>query len=165
MLFRSNPMSIVCDNIDTYVTNLKLGPQATWFTTWSGTEGTTEDGIVTTEQAASAPNSFKINSTAATGGPQDVVLKLNNQTAGNYELKWKMYIPTGKNAYYNIQDVVPIAAGVWNLDVFFNDAGVGAYGMGTTAVPGNFSYPYDTWFEVKHVIDLDNNLLKLFING
>ena len=49
-----NPMAIICDNFDTYNTALKLGPQATWWTTWSGTEGTTEDGIVTTEQANTA---------------------------------------------------------------------------------------------------------------
>lgn len=160
-----NPNSIICDNLDDYLTTLKLGPQAPWWTTWSGTEGTTEDGIVTTEQAASAPNSFKILTTATGGGPQDVVLNLGNKTTGNYELKWKMFVPATKRAYYNIQNVVPIGAGDWNLDVFFEDNGAGRLQIGATAIPGDFTYPYDTWFEVKHQIDLDNNLLTLTING
>jgi len=160
-----NPNAIICDNFDTYVTTLKLGPQAPHWSTWDGVEGTTEDGIVTTEQANSAPNSVKIVSTAATGGPQDVVLNLGNKTSGRYELKWKFYVPAGKQGYYNIQDVVPIGAGAWNLDVFFEAAGSGHIQIGSGASLATFTYPYGQWFEVKHVIDLDNNLLSLYING
>lgn len=159
-----NPNSIICDNFDTYSTTMKLGPQATWWSTWSGTEGTTEDGIVTTEQKHTAPNSVKINSTATAGGPQDVVLKLGNKTSGNYELKWQMFIPVGKNGYYNIQNVVPIVAGDWNLDVFFENAGAGRIQIGAGAVLANFSYPNGQWFEVRQKIDLDNNFLTLWIN-
>jgi Secretion system C-terminal sorting domain len=158
-----NPNSIICDNLDTYVTNLKLGPQATWWTTWSGTEGNTEDGIVSTEQAASAPNSLKMVSTAAAGGPQDVVLNLGNKTTGNYSLKWKMYVPEAKSGYYNIQNVVPIGAGSWNLDVLFTG------GVATASVTqvDKFSFPYTpgTWVSIEHKIDLDNNILKYFVNG
>ncbi|MBK8555304.1 MAG: T9SS type A sorting domain-containing protein [Lewinellaceae bacterium] len=160
-----NPNAIICDNIDSYSTALKLGPQATWWTTWSGTEGTTEDGIVTTEQANTAPNSVKVVSTAAAGGPQDVVLNLGNKTSGRYELKWNLYVPAAKNAYYNIQNVVPIGAGSWNLDVFFSNNNMGNIQIGAGASLAEFSYPSDSWFEVKHIIDLDNNLLTLYING
>jgi hypothetical protein len=158
-----DPNSIICDNLDTYVTNLKLGPQATWWTTWSGTEGTTEDGIVSTEQAASAPNSLKIVSTAATGGPQDVMLDLGNKSTGNYKLKWNFYVPTGKSAYYNIQNVIPIGAGAWNLNALFTGGNVVISNATTDLF--EFAYTPGTWFNIEHKIDLDNDILKIFING
>ncbi len=161
-----NPDAVFCDNLDAYNTALKLGPQATWFTTWSGTEGGAEDGIVTTEQAFSAPNSFKIVSTAATGGPQDVVLDLGTETTGNYEFSWKMFIPTGKAGYYNIQNAVPIGTTpVWNLDVFFTPAGGGNVQIGQGASLALLTHPKDQWFDVKHQVDLDNNILTLWVNG
>ncbi len=160
-----NPDAIICDNFDNYLTTQKLGPQATWWTTWSGTEGGAEDGIVSIEQANTPTKSLKIISTAAMGGPQDVMLNLGNKTTGNYELNWKMYVPAGRNGYYNIQNIVPIGAGDWNLDVFFENAGAGRMQIGAGAVLATFAYPNGAWFDVKHKIDLDNNLLTVWING
>jgi hypothetical protein len=160
-----NPDAIICDNLDTYVTTLKVGPQATWWTTWSGTagEGTAEDGIVSTEQAASAPNSMKVISVTAGTGPQDVMLDLGTKTTGNYSLKWKFYVPSTKQGYYNIQNVVPLAGGAWNLDVLF-DAGVGTASV-TQVDKFSFAFPHDAWFTIEHRVDLDNNLLKYYVNN
>lgn len=168
-----NPNKIVCDNMETYNTTQKLAQQNvaqngaanSWFSTWSGATGTTEDGIISTEQANSGTKSFKVVSTATTGGPQDIVLKLGNKTTGRYELKWMCYVPAGKQAYYNIQNVVPIGAGAWNLDVFFEANSSGHIQIGAGASLATFSYPNGQWFEVKHIIDLDNNLMTLWVNG
>lgn len=169
-----NPNKIVCDNFEQYTsTTQKLAQQNvaqngaanSWWTTWSGATGTTEDGIVTTEQANSGTKSFKVVSTSASGGPQDVVLKLGNKATGRYELKWMCYIPAGKQGYYNMQNVVPIGAGAWNLDVFFEASNAGHIQIGAGASLATFTYPSGQWFEVKHVVDLDNNLLTLWING
>ncbi|HLP95636.1 MAG TPA: T9SS type A sorting domain-containing protein [Saprospiraceae bacterium] len=168
-----NPNKIVCDNMDQYNTTQKLAQQNvaqngaanSWWTTWSGATGTTEDGIVSTEQANSAPNSFKILTTAAAGGPQDVVLKLGNKTTGRYELKWMYYVPAGKQAYYNIQNVVPIGAGAWNLDAFFQANNAGVVRIGAGPILAEFTYPNGEWFEVRHIIDLDNNLLTMWVDG
>lgn len=168
-----NPNKIVCDNFEQYNTTQKLAAQNVaqngaanaWWTTWDGVTGTTEDGIMTTEQANSGTKSVKVVSTAATGGPQDVVLKLGNKTTGRYELKWMCYIPTDKQGYYNIQNVVPISGGAWNLDVFFEAAGSGHIQIGAGASLATFAYPNAQWFEVRHIIDLDNNLLTLYVNG
>jgi hypothetical protein len=160
-----NPMSIICDNLDSYTTGA-LGPQAAHWTTWSGTEGGTEDGIVSTEQASSAPNSLKVISTTAGLGPQDVVLDLGNRTTGRYELKFKMYIPTGQWGYYNMQNNVPIGTTpVWNFNVHFEANGAGRFTDTGDALLANFTYPYDQWFDCVHVIDLDNNLQTFSVNG
>ena len=168
-----NPNKIVCDNMESYNTTGKLAAQNvaqngaanSWFTTWSGATGTNEDGIVSTEQANSGTKSFKILTTAAAGGPQDVVLKLGNRTTGRYELKWMYYVPAGKQAYYNIQNVVPIGAGAWNLDVFFGANNAGNIQIGAGASLAEFTYPNAEWFEVRQIIDLDNNLLTLWVDG
>ncbi|MFN0176975.1 MAG: T9SS type A sorting domain-containing protein [Saprospiraceae bacterium] len=169
-----NPNKIVCDNMESYATTQKLAQQNiaqqggaanAWWTTWSGTAGTTEDGIISTEQANSGTKSFKILTTAPAGGPQDVVLKLGNRTTGRYELKWMYYVPVGKQAYYNIQNVVPIGAGAWNLDAFFGINNTGNIQIGAGASLATFTYPNGEWFEVRHIIDLDNNLLTLWVDG
>jgi Secretion system C-terminal sorting domain len=158
-----DPNSIICDNFDTYNTNQRVGPQADHWDTWSGTEGGAEDGIVSTDIASTAPNSMKLVG-AAGGGPQDVMLLLGNKTSGRYSLKWKMHIATGKAGYYNIQNVYPIA-NQYNLDVFFNADGTGDFAIGSAALSGEFTYPQNAWFDVEHEIDLDNNILRLKING
>lgn len=170
----ANPAnSIICDNLDAYKTTMRLGPQATHWTTWSGTEGGAEDGIVTTEQASSAPNSVKVLSTAApanppTGGPQDVILNLGNKSTGRYSLKWKYFIPLNKKAYYNVQEVIPIPNpnpnGNWNLDVYF-DANNAGRGQVEGVQKFVFTYPYDKWFTVEHIVDLDNNILTYLVDG
>lgn len=162
-----NPDAIICDNFESYNTAQRLGPQSPNWTTWSGTEGGNEDGIVSTEQAASPTKSLKVLSTLANGGPQDVVLNLQNKTTGRYNLTWKFYVPAGKNAYYNIQDKVPIATMPvtedWNLDVWFDNNGAGRLAVEGTDY-FTFNYPYNTWFKITHIVDLDNNVLSFFIN-
>lgn len=163
-----NPNAIICDNFDSYNPAQKLGPQATWWTTWSGTEGTNEDGIVSAEQSSSPTQSLKLVSTSPNGGPQDVVLNLGNKTNGHYELKWKIFIPAGKQAYYNIQNNVPIPASPvtedWNLDVFFEANGAGRVGI-ENVDQNAFTYANAEWLEVVHDVDLDNNTLRLWIGG
>jgi hypothetical protein len=168
-----NPNKIVCDNFEQYNTNQRLAQQNVaqngaanaWWTTWSGGGlGGAEDGIVSTEQANSGTKSFKIQAVAS-GGPMDVLLRLGNKTTGRYEVKWMTYVPTGRQAYYNIQNVVPIAGGAWNLDGFFQADGTGNVQIGAGSSLANFTYPQGEWFEIKHVVDLDNNLLTLWIDG
>lgn len=161
-----NPMAIICDNLDSYNTALKLGPQAIHWTTWSGTEGGAEDGIVSTEQASSAPNSLKVISVTNGQGPQDVVLDLGNKATGRYELKFKMYVPTGRWGYYNMQNNVPIGATpVWNFNMHFEANGAGRFTGPNDALISNFTYPNGQWFECRHVIDLDNDLHTVWVNG
>ncbi len=160
----NNPNAIICDNFDNYVAGTTTGNNAVHWSTWSGTLGGAEDGIVSNEQAFSAPNSMLIQE----GGTQDVLLLLGNKEAGVYALSWKMYIPAGKIGYYNIQNEE--TPGVqWNLEVY-----LGQNGANGAATPGvgieninnlTFGFPHDEWFDVKHVIDLDNDKATLFING
>lgn len=160
----ANPGAIICDDFDAYDPALKLGPQSNHWTTRSGIEDTDEDGIVTTEQASTALNALKIAGTAPSGGPENVVLELGNRSSGRYELDWRLYVPAGKKGYFNLLDTLPGSPA--NLHVYFDAAGMGRVrDTPAGADVAEFSYPYDQWFDIQHIIDLDHRLLTLYING
>lgn len=156
--------AIFCDNLDSYAEGATTGTSAPWWSTWSGALGGADDGIVSTEQANSAPNSMLI----AEGQTQDVLLLLGNQTSGLYRIDFNMYIPTDATGYYNFQeDETPAVA--WNLNLFF-----GTDDTGATAVPGEglvfetgetFTYPQSEWFSLSHIVDLDGNQIRVMLNG
>jgi len=153
------PGAIFCDNIDTYSAGDPVGPYADWWSTWSGVEGTAEDGTVSDEESFSGDNSVLIPE----GGVTDVILKLGNKSTGNYRLEWQMFVPDGKSGYYNIQETeVPGVA--WNLELYF---GLATSGEGEFTVPvgPSFSYPVGEWFLVEHLVDLDANTIDVYIDG
>jgi len=157
--------SIICDNIEGYADGSFIGPGATFWTTWSGTEGTAEDGIVSNDVASNGCNSMEI----AEGQVQDVLLLLGDQTEGTYILQWQQYMSDdGATAYWNIQNEE--TPGIqWNLDVFFNRDVAGALTPGVGAISQAADVTFDVvngdWFPVKMVIDLDNDVMQLYING
>ena len=63
------------DDFESYALGSYIGPQSTNWSTWSGTEGNTEDVITNNVQVLSGAQSIYFASTAANGGPQDVLLK------------------------------------------------------------------------------------------
>ncbi len=157
--------AFLCDNFDAYETGSQVGPGASWWTTWSGVEGGTEDGTVTDAYAYSGANSLLIPGNVTS----DVVLRLGDQSSGVWRLEWMCYLPNGATGYYNIQESeTPGIA--WNLEVLF-----GLYDYTTPAPSGegvimvpveeNISYPVDTWFKVEHIIDLDANTCQYYIDG
>lgn len=156
-----NPTVIIDDNLDSYTLGA-LGPQAAHWTTWSGTEGGAEDGIVSSDQSSSPDNSMYIQGTAAGGGPQDVLLLLGNKIDGNYILGWNMFVPEGNGAYYNIQHS-ETAGQEWAHQITFGADGSAALdaGLGDVRI---FDYPQSAWFSVDFVIDVTNDFTYLYLN-
>lgn len=154
------PGAYLCDNMDTYTSGDALGPGASWWTTWSGTEGGSEDGTISSDYAYSGANSVLIPE----GGTTDALLLLGNQTTGTWKLEWQMYIPSGQTAYYNVQE--DESSGVaWNLELYFGDV---TEGTGEFTIPGTgvtFTYPVDEWFTVRHIFNLDADQIDVFIDG
>ncbi len=150
-----NAQIILEDNMDSYTLGA-IGPQADHWTTWSGTEGGAEDGLVTDVQSFSTMNSMYIANT----GEQDCVLLLGDSTQGVYNLSWKMYVDT--TAYFNLQGSASIGT-VFVYEILFNQnndtPGVGDF-EGTA-----FNFPTSSWFDVMQVIDLDNDIVTMYIDG
>lgn len=152
------------DNFDAYSVGQYLGPQSLTWSTWSGTEGGAEDVQITNNNASSLPNSIYLSSTAANGGPQDVVLKFGQlYNSGVFTLQNKFYINTGKSGYYNIQGALTIG-NLWALNVNM-DAGQLIIDDGITPNLLVTSYPEATWFELKIEANLTLHVWKAYING
>ena len=152
------------DNFDSYTVGSYLGPQSLTWSTWSGTEGGAEDATITAAQSSSNPHSIYFSSTAANGGPQDVILKFGQlYNSGIFTLQNKLYVNTGKKAYYNIQGAVTIG-NLWALNVNLN-AGSLTIDDGITSNLVSTTYPQATWFELKIVANLTLQVWKAYIDG
>ncbi len=158
-----NPDALTCDNLESYTPGL-LGTQSVCWTTWSGAQGGAEEGIVSTDQAFSGSHAMRISGTAG-GGPQDVVFLTGNYNAGHYQLSFKLYVPSGNAAYYNVQhQFVAGSTYQWASEVFFNSDGSGSLSAGG-ANAAAFDYDQSTWIDVVQDIDIDNDQTTLTING
>jgi hypothetical protein len=133
------------------------------WTTWTNAPGGAEDTPFSNEQANSGSLSMKLSSTAAIGGPSDIVWRLGNRTSGTYGISWQMYIPSGFGGYFNLQHNEVIGQGSWALDVNFRASGVVEYSVNSSNLTGQF--PHNQWFNVAMVIDLGSMTGVLSING
>lgn len=154
----TNPDKIICDNFESYNVGV-ISPQSLHWAPWSGSETGSINAEVTTEQASDGTKSMKVVQN------DDQLLLLGNKTTGRYSLKWMMYVPAGKAAYFNIQNS-QTAGQQWNGEFYF---GTDTTGTATEAVnnqiitKGKFTYPKNEWFSVEIIIDLDNDFAKVFV--
>ncbi|MEM9888365.1 MAG: PA domain-containing protein [Bacteroidota bacterium] len=155
-----NPFVEIEDDFESYQAGA-LGPQSDFWTTWSGTEGGAEDGIIGPNPVDSTQQAMRIE---GSNGPQDVLLLLGDQTAGHYILSWEMYVPADKQAYYNIQKIQGEPGEEFGMQVAFEADGTASLDAGAAAavvVP----YSQDEWISVEHYIDLNNDNIRLYIDG
>lgn len=151
------------DDFESYALGTYVGPQSTNWSTWSGTEGNTEDVKTTNNQALSGTQSIYFSSTAANGGPQDVLLKFGQvYNSGIFTLENNFYINNGKNAYFNIQGALT-AGNTYTLNVNM-DGGEIRIDDGTTADLAVGTYTPATWFNLKIVANLTLKVWKAYVN-
>jgi hypothetical protein len=149
------------DNFESYTVGGYLAVQnSTWWTTWDNTPGSGEDAFIKNNYAHSPAKSVLIDNA---GVANDLILKLGGKTTGKYELTWWTYIEIDKSGYYSILHTKTPAA-EYGMSVYFRQNGAGELFAGGST-PVLFNYPKATWFKVKHLIDLDADNIKLYING
>jgi hypothetical protein len=147
------------DDFESYTAGQQLVVQnpVDW-TTWSGTPGTGEDPNVSDAYASSGSNSVVIVEN------NDLVKPLGQLTSGSWEITFDIYIPNGKAGYFNTMSGFTPNPFQWAMECYFNVGGNGQL----SNVPGgpvNFTYAYDTWQEVKLVIDLNNDQAQFSFDG
>lgn len=152
------------DDFESYNVGDYLGASSPQWTTWSGNVGNAEDVRITNESASSGSNSIKFVSTAAGGGPQDVVLFYggNKLTSGFLNTKMNLLVETG--AYFNYQAEVTIGQ-TWAMNAFFEAGGKGRITGSNNVTILNFDYPYGEWFDFEMDINFDANKWQLKVNG
>jgi len=125
------------------------------WTTWSNAPCGSEDGSISNDFAQSGTKSAKVENTT------DLLLLLGDRTTGNYELSWNMYVENTTAGYYNLQHFE--APGTeFALEIYFFQNGTGELTAG--GINTSFTYPKATWFQCKHLINLDNDLIQLYVD-
>jgi len=133
-----------------------------WWTTWNNKPGSSEDALITAEQAASVPNSLKIKYGT------DLVFKAGNKTAGSYTIDFEMYVPNDGQAYFSLLQDFSQSTSRYAIVVVFNGI---HYSLPYPNVIThnnqftNFTFPFDEWFPVSLFMDLDNDIGRIKINN
>ena len=97
---------IFSDNFDSYNAGdfLVSSNPADWDTWSGGAGGSSEDAKISSTESASAPNSLYLKSTAAQGGPSDIILRFDQiYTSGDFTLEANFFVASNKGAYFNLQ--------------------------------------------------------------
>lgn len=152
------------EDFSDYTVGGKIGQQAQdmgrdYWTTWTGTVGGAEDGVVG-ELDGSNVAQFTYGN--------DQVLRLGRKTTGLWELNMKMYIPTDQTAYFNILADFAGTSSTWAIQVYFDKTG-NTPGAGTLDANGgdaaSFTFGYNVWIPIKLKMDLDNDTAEIHINN
>ena len=123
------------------------------WTTWSNAPGGAEDGVFAEQNSMAAHFTYG----------NDQVLNLGNVTTGTWELSFDMYIPNGKDAYNNILHIFNGSGSEWATEVWYKTSDNGT-AIKAANVTTNFDCPYDSWFTVKYVVDLDNDEATFYVD-
>ncbi|GEM_PF-5864092 len=116
------------------------------------------EGLITDEEAANGEQSFLITDS------DNIILKLGNKSSGVYTLEWNMFVKVSDEAeaaYFNFQkNETP---GIeWGAQLFFYNDGIGIIDAFTENI--YFGFNLETWFKVTHIIDLDADLITMYID-
>ena len=154
----------IYEDFDSYKAGEYLGTESNGvWTTWTNAIGSPEDAYVTDLLSYSGENSINLQS----GGVVDVVLPLGNENSGSWTLTFKMFVEESYGAYFNLLHYFSAAASNWASQFYFNSGGNGflTVGGGLNDLGTNFTYPVDTWFEVKINIDIDGDYAELYFDN
>jgi hypothetical protein len=159
-----DPFALICDDFESY-NNGNISPQSANWIPHDLVENSLLSAEVSTEFASQGSKSMKCR---RQGSGDDQLLQLGNVSSGTYHLKWKMYVPTGKAAYFNIQhdQTQPgVYTDYYAYQLFF---------IQDKSIIKNIPYPADTifnaypqgaWFQMEGRFDLDRNLAQVYLNG
>jgi len=141
-----------------------MGVESDMWTTWSGNVGGNEDVQVTDADASSGTNSIYFQSTAANGGPQDVVVPFGGAyNTGFFELSTNIKVESGKGAYFNFQANETIGQ-VWAMNLYMVQDG-SMYVDDSQSIMFESTYEPDTWVTLEFNINLNTNEWEFLVDG
>jgi hypothetical protein len=153
----TDPRVFIFDDFESYAAG--QAPDAPYIIAW---DNQSTLGTISDQFAFSGNNAHFLPGGAAT----DLVYLLGDQTTGHYLVSWRMFVGENNSAYYNLQKS-QTPGQQWAFEVVFNGDGSGALFAGSanaSSPRASFTYTENAWIEVRHIIDLDNNIIRLFID-
>ena len=159
----------VSDNFSDYTVGGKIAQQAQamgrdYWTTWTNSPGSAEDGVIAEQPAGNKALFLNYNN--------DQVMKLGKKTSGTWDLAFKIFVPTGKNGYFNVQaNFTGGQDGDWACEIYFActsqavaPPGTGSIRIGNTTA-ASFTFQHDVWVDVKINMNLDDDDATLYVGG
>ena len=161
---------LIEESFEAYTVGNKIAAEANaagndWWTTWSNAPGSAEDGVVSDAEASAGTKSGYISY------GNDQVLKLGGHEAGTFELEFDIYVPEGKNGYFNILHNFNGGGSTWAMQCYLHMTSDGqtataAPGHGTLHAGGNsvadIPCVYDEWMHFRIFVDTDNDEATLY---
>jgi hypothetical protein len=159
---QSNSEVLVVEPFEEYTVGNGLVSEAVaaghdWWELWPSNPPATEP-IISNEFASEGTQSAKMFY------GNDAVLLLGDQTSGTFTCSFDMYIPNGKDAYNNVLHIFNGSGSEWATEVYYKHSSNGT-SIKAGGVTTNFECPYDTWFNVKYDLDLDNDQATFFVDN
>lgn len=150
---------IVDENVDLYTAGTYFVQQAgTPWTTWSNAPGTSEDPMVSTNQASSTPNSVYIQTN------NDLVLELSDYTTGRYAISFNIFVESGKLGYFNILNDFAGSNSVWAMQAYLKTNGYMVIDAGAASAD-SIAYTQNEWHQVLIIVDLDDDIATIEFDG
>ncbi len=138
------------------------------WTNWSGSDIEDENIIIANDQASSGTQSGFVGG----NGIQDPVLNFGNVTGSVWTTELKVYVDFGASGYFNFQDVVPIGAGSWGLQVHINDQENWPDNPDQIVIVANDAavafaapFPFEEWVTLRFIQDVSANTAVVTLNG
>ncbi len=144
-----------------------ISPQSILWKTWSGQEEGEEDAMVSALQARNSGKSLNI---VRDGNGNDVLYLIDDMPhEGIYSIQMWFYIPTGQEAYFNLQGEIfgnnQGNGSFLSYDHYFNpenlSPGFGQNSDGTLT----WTFPHDEWFSINLVVDLDTKTYSMDVDN
>ncbi|MDZ4667698.1 MAG: T9SS type A sorting domain-containing protein [bacterium] len=152
------------DNFDSYTANAFLAQTNSAWKTWANKPGTTEDVRVTDAKAKSGSNALYFSSSAATGGPTDILLPFGGEyNTGTFSLNLWLFVDAQKKAYFNLQEK-SVAGQAWSVDVNFDSLGQFNLVNTTAGTLLTGSYTPGAWNKITLNINLNTNTWDFLLN-
>lgn len=151
------------DDFESYTAGNMLAATSSTWETWSGPNGGADDIAVSNTNAHSGSQSVYFSSTAASGGPYDIVLPFPGElNTGQFNFDMWMYINPSAGAYFNWQESSTIGT-AWSADIYFLSGGVAQFTSGG-ALLLECSFPEGEWFKLGMHCNLSTNNWEVLIN-
>ena len=148
------------ESFEDYDAGAYIGEASNVWTTWSGTTGTDEDGIVSEDYARTGTKSLNIFGSVS-GGPMDVYLPMGLDEP--YELSFYVYVPSGNSAYFNMQENLTVQVG-WAFDIVLDAQGNASLGI-DQVVLAQTTYTPDAWTLMNMYMDPVNGRAEIHVDG